>query len=241
MPFYGMMRVKNEERWLEKALRPLLKVCESVFILDDHSTDRTAEIIRGAADCVYLPSPYTTLDESRDKTHLLNVIYSILPAKEISEHSPHWVICVDGDEVICDTDMEKIMETGHSRQGGEDVVSYQFQILTLYDSPDQIRVDGVYKHLLRPSMFRLVRPNMTFFSQARHGGGFHCSNVPADIGFAGRVHEPEPVRVKHYGYMEEADRKRKYDFYTEHDPQHKDWYFRESFGEPVLAPIPDGL
>lgn len=236
-----MMRVKNEERWLERSLRPLLKVCESVFILDDHSTDNTAEIIRGAADCVYLPSPYATLDESRDKTHLLNVIYSTLPAKEISGQSPHWVICVDGDEEICSVDVEKIMETGHISQGGKDVVSYQFQILTLYDSPNLIRVDGVYSNLLRPSMFRLIRPNMTFFSQARHGGGFHCSNVPADIGFGGRVHEPEPVRVKHYGYMHQEDRERKYKFYVENDPGHRDWYKRECFGESILRPVPEGL
>lgn len=233
--FFGMLRCKNEERWLEQTLRPLLKICETVYVLDDHSTDGTSDIIKGAADCVYVPYPFTGLDESRDKTYLLNILMGV----QFREHD--WVICIDGDEEICDADLGKLMETGSRKQGGTEVVSYSFQILTLYDSPDQIRVDGPYAKMLRPSMFRLIKPGMTFKSNARHGGGFHCSNVPADIGFATRTHDPEPVRVKHYGYMDKVDRERKYKFYVEHDPGYESWYRGECFGDPVLAPLPEGL
>lgn len=232
--FFGMMRVKNEERWIERALKPLIEVCDTVFVLDDHSTDRTAEIVNDTESCIYIPSPFDTLNEARDKTYLLSLIENYLakPIPKLGDPLSHnWVICVDGDEEIVDEDLKKFTQEPPQGIG---TVSYSFQILTLYDSPDQIRVDGVYKEMLRPSMFRLIKPGMKFLSNGHHGGGFHCSNVPADIGYGVTQHYPEPVRVKHYGYMKKWDRERKYKFYVENDPGHEDWYRRECFGEPVL-------
>lgn len=229
--FYGMMRVRNEARWIRRSIESLLKVCESVLVLDDHSTDGTQDILCGIDRCTALSSPFAGLNESRDKTWLLERIVESVGLN-------HWIICIDGDEEICD--WETLMETGHTRHGGYDPVSYSFQILTLYDSPNQIRADPPYNNLLRPSMFRLLKPGMVFKSNGGHGGGFHCSNVPADIGYGITLHEP-PVRVKHYGYMEKADRERKYKFYVENDSGHEDWYRRECFGVPELVELPEGL
>lgn len=229
---YGMVRCKNEERWIERSLWSLVNVCpDGVFVLDDWSTDGTKAIIQQIEGCYYIPSPFTDLQESRDKTFLLSQITRRIPMEEIGNNSPHWVICIDGDEELYAPDLVKLKHAG--RTG----CSYSFQILTLRDDPSHIRVDGPYSNLFRPSMFRLIRPNMRFISHAGHGGGFHCSNVPADIGFGVTVHEPEPVRVLHYGYMEKADRERKYKFYTEHDPGHRDWYEKECHGEPVVVPL----
>lgn len=237
---YGMMRVKNEERWIERSLRPLLEVCELVFLFDDHSTDNTVEIARGIARgmrtkrVVVIPSPFEGLDESRDKTYLLLRITSILPRNELTEQSPHWVVCIDGDEELMAGDLDRLMVNTSNRE-----VSYSFKILTLFDAPNQIRVDPPYNNLLRPSMFRLIRPYMQFKSNASHGGGFHCSNVPADIGFGVKVHHPEPVRLKHYGYMDKADRERKFKFYTQHDVGHIDWYRKECcVDNPPVLPLP---
>ena len=237
--FFGMMRVKNEERYIERALKPLIEVCDAVFVLDDHSTDRTVSIVRNTPRCILLNSPFTGLNESRDKTYLLDFIVSSQVEKKdlLGSGSPHWVICVDGDEEICWRDLGRLVGGG-----GLSGVSYSFQILTLYDAEDQIRVDGVYEKLLRPSMFRLIRPGMVFKSNGRHGGGLHCSNVPADIGFQVRTHQPEPVRVKHYGYLRKEDRERKYKWYVERDPGYESWYRGECLGESVeLVKLPEGL
>lgn len=229
----GMMRVKNEAQWISRAVRPLLEVCDMVFVMDDGSTDRTREIVEAMGGCTLIRSPFETLDESRDKTFLLREIEKYTaPGPE----SLDWVICVDGDEEIVREDWKKF-----ERPLSKEHVSYSFQILTLYDNPKQIRVDPPYGNMLRPSMFRLIMSGMTFKSSARHGGGFHCSNVPADIGFGVRVHHPEPVRVKHYGYLEKETREKKYKFYMAHDPGHGDWYKRECHGVPTLAPLPEGL
>lgn len=236
---YGMMRVRNEERWIEKSLRSLLEVCDLVYLFDDHSTDATVEIAQGLGKkkhrrnmVVVIHSPFEDLNESRDKTYLLARITSMYSLKDLSENNQDWVVCIDGDEELVYQDLLQLMFNTSDKE-----VSYSFQILTLFDSPNQMRVDPPYNNLLRPSMFRLIRPRMVFKSNATHGGGFHCSNVPADIGFGVKTHEPV-VKVKHYGYMEKSDRERKYKFYLEHDPRHKDWYWKECFGEPVLAPSP---
>ena len=234
---FGMMRVKNEEKYLARALKPLVEVCDSVFILDDHSRDNTVDIIRSTERCISIGSPFTGLNEARDKTFLLDfIVRSQLEKKDLTPDSPHWVICVDGDEEICWSDIGKLVLTDPRHN-----ISYSFQILTLYDAPDQIRVDGPYAKLLRPSMFRLIKPGMVFKSTAQHGGGLHCSNVPADIGFAVRTHEPEPVRVKHYGYMKKEAREKKYKFYVENDPGYESWYRGECFGGPGLAALPEEL
>ena len=232
--FFGMMRVKNEERWIERALKPLIEVCDTVLVFDDHSTDRTAEIVNDTKECIYCPSPYTDLDEARDKTYMLDIVESFLPdfPKGIGPPSLHWVICVDGDEEIVAEDLKKFTQEPPQGMG---TVSYSFQILTLYDAPDQIRVDPPYDNILRPSMFRLIKPGMKFLSNGNHGGGFHCSNVPADIGYGVTTHSPSPVRVKHYGYMNREDRERKYKWYMKHDPGHADWYRKECLETPKLA------
>jgi glycosyltransferase involved in cell wall biosynthesis len=236
--FFGMMRVKDEERWIARSLTSLLEVCDEVFILDDHSTDRTRNIIDAIGGCTVIPSPFNTLDESRDKTYLLKVIED--SSVQISGHllSPHWVICIDGDEEIVGQDLHKFTQEPPQGIG---TVSYSFQIITLYDSLDTMRVDPPYDAMFRPSMFRLIKPGMVFRSNARHGGGFHCSNVPADIGFGVTTHNPEPVRVKHYGYMDAADRERKYKWYLERDPGHADWYRKECLETPTLKKLPVDL
>lgn len=222
----GMMRVKNEERWIERAILPLLHVCRNVYVLDDHSTDRTLEIARDMG-CICLESPFETLDESRDKTFLLQFIQGQLPRERFTLESPYWVICVDVDEMLHFVDLEQLKDS----KG----LSYCFKILTLYDSPDQIRVDGPYEKMLRPSMFRLCAEHLTF-KNTKYGAHFHCSNVPAEIGFRKTTHFP-PVRLLHYGYMLKEDRERKLKFYLEHDPENRDWYERECLGSPTLAQL----
>ena len=45
MNVIGCMRVKNEARWIRRALESILPICERVAVVfDDHSSDETPEI-----------------------------------------------------------------------------------------------------------------------------------------------------------------------------------------------------
>lgn len=199
----GLLRVHNEARWIERVIRSISGVCERILVLDDHSTDRTAEIAYGCGAEV-VPSPFEGLDESRDKNLLLALAGQRARANE-------WVLMVDGDEELHPDDVALL---GAECVRGPGALS--MRVLYLWDSPNQVRVDGVYRHFRRASAFRLV-PGLSF-QPTRHGGHFHCGNVPAFYHNAAR---PTSVRLLHYGYMEKADRIRKYDWYNAMDPRNE--------------------
>jgi glycosyltransferase involved in cell wall biosynthesis len=193
------MRVKNEARWIVESLRSIISICDEVLLMDDHSEDGTPDLARQEGATV-LPSPFVGLQEARDKNWLLG---------HISERKPSWVVMIDGDEVLFSGD-DKVLLAETDRPG---VVSLCPQIIYAWDRPDQIRVDGVYRRFTRPSLFRW-RPGLEF--RGRNGTGFHCKNVPHE--YVGRG-SPSAARLLHYGYMDRADRIRKFQWYNEQERQ----------------------
>ena len=196
----GLLRVKNEARWIERAVRSISGICHRVLVLDDHSTDRTPEIAHGCGAEVVV-SPFEGLDESRDKNLLLRLAYERAKTGE-------WALMIDGDEELHQDDA--LMLEAECRRGPG---ALSMPVLYLWDSPDQVRVDGVYRNFRRASAFRLV-PGLAFHSTS-HGGHFHCGNVPTHYHHSAR---PTMARLLHYGYMERGDRLRKYDWYNRMDP-----------------------
>jgi glycosyltransferase involved in cell wall biosynthesis len=211
-----MLRVKNEARWIADVLRSALVICGRVYVLDDHSTDGTLEICQQFKDRVVVYySAFHDLDEARDKAWMLDAIRM---AGETD-----WILAIDGDELLMDhAELRATMESGRAD-------CYALRVLYLWDRPDQIRSDGVYSRFWRPSLFRL-RAGDTFRSTP-NGGNFHCGNVPQQL--LNRAQRSE-VRLLHFGYMDARDRRRKFDWYTQHDPgnQVEDCYRHVIQGDP---------
>lgn len=196
----GMMRIKNEARWIHAVLESALKVCERVYVLDDHSTDGTFEICQQLGDRVRIfGSCFDGLDEARDKQMLLDLIRLGTNAD--------WVLAIDGDELLMDH-AELVATTKSGRSN-----CYALRVLYLWDRKDQIRTDGVYGRFWRPSLFRLSASGS--FQTTRNGGNFHCGNVPRELL---RSPSRSDVRLLHFGYMDARDRRRKFDWYNENDP-----------------------
>ena len=198
----GLLRVKNEARWLAGVLRSIQPVCDAVYVFDDHSTDETPAVARAEGAWVW-HSPFDGLDEARDKDWMLD------RAKDIN---PDWVLMVDGDEVLS-ADSIPAVRAAVKRTN---TARYSFRILYLWDRPDQIRVDGVYREFRRTSMFRVAgQPQSISFARTSHGGNFHCKSHPQGLIGAGLELD---AKLLHYGYMLREDRIRKYQFYTSKDP-----------------------
>lgn len=241
MPFLGMMRVRNEERWIERAIKSLLPVCESIYVMDDNSTDRTKEITRSLG-CVCLLSPFPALphrnsplgalDEARDKTWLLDAITSLIPKNQIGPTSPYWVLYMDGDEELVGQDTGKLLSTLSNKSAH--VAHYCVQILYLWDGERTVRTDAHYLKCYRPSLFRVIQRGMTYRNMS---GKIHSTGVPVEIGYSPRLHEPEPVRLLHYGYMLKEDRERHFEHYMKVDPRQEEFYWRECFGPVTTAPL----
>ncbi len=204
----GMLRVKNEARWIGRVLKSLEGLCDQVFVFDDHSTDDTWKIaVRHGA--FVIRSEVDGIDETRDK----NVLVKLL--KDFAK--PDWILHIDGDEELEGVGRQQIREAVESNMHR----AYTLQVLYLWDSVNQIRVDGIYAGFRRQSLFKVAGSNLQFLPTA-HGQGttanLHCTNVPADclqdVGTCA-------ARLKHYGYIDRDMRMAKYAFYNRVDPNNE--------------------
>ncbi len=196
----GAMRVKNESRWISQALRSILPVCSSIFVFDDHSTDRTTLMAYDYATVIQSPFPDDGKpDEARDKTFLVERI--------IRACGRCWILMIDGDEELAWPFNLEVVSVGRAP-------AYTLRVAFLWDRENQERVDGVYRHFTRPSLFDTARSNCRF-ENTGNGANFHCFNVPTDL--LGRS-EPSFMVLKHYGYLHREDRLRKQEWYRRIDP-----------------------
>ena len=205
MNFVGMLRIKNEARWIVRVLNSLLPICGRIYVLDDHSDDGTPDLCAQIPEVILFHSPFSTLDESRDKSWLLDQIKCGGGADV--------VIVIDGDEVLEPRGPEKIKKA--ALQGN----AWSMQVLYLWDSDDLVRTDGVYSRMRRPSMFRLNATRLGYLKTPfGNGANLHCSSVPRDL--LPRVVQTD-IRLLHLGYRDREDRLRKYDWYNRVDPNNK--------------------
>jgi len=249
-PFVCMIRCRNEERWIEEVIQSTFQLCEHVFVLDDHSTDRTAAFARrlgrhNGDRVTVFESPFEGLNESRDKNWLYDQIIRLC--------APEWILCLDGDEVLegpaGDAIRKEIAAFPH-------VNSWALKIEFLWNARNIVRTDRIYGDFWRPSLFRALHEDPTkpdsrtllqeFRFQSTPFGrhvnsdkpNLHCSSVPQRLihGFK-RI----PARLKHYGYMEREWRVGKLDYYTSIDWKNdaEDWYRHMCQGDnPQLHELP---
>lgn len=199
----GALRVKNEARWIVKAIRSIQPICERIVVFDDHSTDGTPDFCQPFAGVQVVRSPFEGLDEARDKNALVTACKGIDPKA--------WVLMIDGDEELANAPGRPLLME-HSL-----APAYTMRVAYLWDREDQERVDGVYANLTRPSLFDLSRTDGVFRSTGS-GGNFHCFNVPTDLLGKSR---PSGAVLKHYGYLHRADRIKKYEWYNQTDPDNE--------------------
>ncbi len=198
------LRVKNEARWIGEVL-DAVNWAKAVYLMDDHSTDGTGSIAKSHGVTV-LDSPFQGFDEARDKDWLVEQV-----AKENADGT--WVLMQDGDEVLEVGGREK-MEQEIKRS--PTALAFSIGIKFLWDSREQYRVDGVYGRFRRPSLFLLTKNRS--FRRSGVNGNLHPSCVPA---FNRRACRPCSAALLHLGYMERADRIRKWKFYNGMDPVNK--------------------
>jgi glycosyltransferase involved in cell wall biosynthesis len=215
---WGLLRVKNEARWIERAIVSICPICDRILVLDDHSTDGTPEIC-AAAGCTVFRSEFEGVREARDKDWLLARCW------EAGAAVGDCCLMIDGDEAL------HLDDVGELRKAiARGVICGSMRIVYLWDREDQARVDGVYRRFRRPSLFRLTHRGLSFL-RTGNGGEFHCSSVPADLL---QFSEALPVRLLHYGYMLGEDRIRKYNWYNQIDPRNR---FEDGYRHIVIGDI----
>jgi hypothetical protein len=251
------MRIKNEERWLGRSLERTWQVCSRVVIFDDHSTDLSLEkaVHTVGAELVgrrddqhaplvcrsldrrnelhWLPSPFKeTVDEVRDKNHLWQYVSTRLKFRHI--------LCLDGDEALSLRAIRGFPAALNTLVSGGGASVGVLPFVYLWNEETLRRVDGVYRDIRHARLFTIDRA--LEYRAARfvsHGpSGFHCGSVPHQLNI-GHRDMPE-LEIIHWGYIDEAIRQRKLEFYNTLDPGNEgEGYYQHVVGLPNhLAPGP---
>lgn len=222
----SVMRIKNEAAHIGEVLERALPFSGKVLVFDDHSEDDTTAICASfGARVEVLRSPFSGLDEARDKNAML---------RHIAGQMPDWIFWIDGDEVLERSGPERLRAL---IDGPAPAAAYALQIAYLWDDPAQLRVDGIYGNFSRPSLFRFRgQPTHRMLFPLMGPGNLHCGNVPR--GLAGPSVRTS-IRLKHYGYLEAEQRQRKYALYNLIDPGNRgEDEYRHLIGVPGARHAP---
>ena len=222
----GMLRVKNESRWIARVIESIKPICNAgIFILDDKSTDDTPRIARECGATVILSSE-PGINETRDKNFLFKSIMEL--------SNPDWVLHIDGDEELEPAGREVIKQAIIDRRGEV----FALQVMYLWNRENQIRVDGIFGNTWRYSLFCTANTDGIFRSTI-HGIGtaanLHCLSVPADFIPKGGLLNIN-ARLIHYGYIDRDMRMAKWDFYNTVDP---DNLLEDRYRHAVAGDIPE--
>ncbi len=199
------MIVHNEEnRYLEEVLTDAIRYVDEVMILDDASTDNTVSL----CERVLKDIPHKIVVNSESMFHIEGQLRK-KQWDETVKMNPDWILFLDADEVL----ENRMTEILPHLMNNNDVDLFCFRLYDMWDS-DHYRSDSLWNAHTRYMPFMLrYQPKFKYrFNMDNH----HCGRMPMNI-----FHQPYAnidVRVKHYGWMREEDRKAKYDRYMKIDP-----------------------
>ena len=184
MDFLGLMRVKNEEEFIEEVLEAQ-HFCELIFVLDNHSTDRTYEICDSFDNVIVFHSEFDDVyDEGRDQEFL---------CKLARHYKPKWICRMQGDEVLERDTYKKLQPFIDD----DSVQCIEVHSLNYWNDNKTLRVDGCVGEGFRQSFWRFpqgVKLTYDFI---------HCS-LPQQLASVPKTRIG--LAMWHYGFMNPARR-----------------------------------
>ncbi|TDQ41061.1 glycosyltransferase family 2 protein [Aureibacillus halotolerans] len=206
------MIVRNEEqRFLKQVLHSHLPYITDAVIIDDGSTDQTAQLCQEILKDIPLTLIRNDTSQFADEISLRKQQW-----KETLLTKPDWILNLDADEMFEKAAATKIKHL--IDQEAYDLYSFQ-----LYDfwNETHYREDAHWNahHLYRPFLLR-YQPE---FLYTWHETAQHCGRFPNNLWSL--PNSLSTLRVKHLGWSREEDRLSKYERYKALD---KDAHYGDS-------------
>lgn len=201
----GIMLVRNEQgRYLEKVLEQYRKVCRQLIVLDDASTDDTAQICTD-----YGAEVYKSLTSWWGTDELLLRRFLWGEAQDAAKED-EWILCLDADETL--TNIDRLPEAIRQAENiGADGLA--FRLYDMWDA-EHYREDEYWTaHNREWVMCVRYDPNKRYVWRETP---LHCGRFPLNA--ADNPVLVEGIKIQHWGWSREADRIKKYERYMEADP-----------------------
>jgi glycosyltransferase involved in cell wall biosynthesis len=221
----GSMVVKNEvDRYLQASLTRLLECCHKVFVVDDQSDDDSADLAREMGCTVWVrddATPSFKENESAFRQAAWSVMGTTLKLKDRD-----WILSLDADECFLGTfnkNKELVRQADHR-------VCFSLPVPEAWSvNPIQVRTDGYWNNNYSRRFARYDKNRK--FLDATMG----CGSVPYHTGPSTEL--ASHMGILHFGYADEEDRKKKYEFYHNRIHGHSNSHIESILKKPKLEPF----
>lgn len=208
MNIFGIIAVRNEERYLPGFLYHLAPYVNAIIALDDCSTDATADILR------LEPKVISVLRERQlGPAHAHEVSNRHRLITEAARQGADWVLCADADERFEERFLRRLRAEAHI--GNERCEPVRLlQLVNLWNSRNHYRADGLCQPRWSARMFRLPG------TITRRDPGMHQPWFPPEMQYCPRANMR--ANLYHLRMIERRDREARYEKFRSIDPDNHD-------------------
>lgn len=201
----AMLPVRNESgRYLLRVLNHLSGWVDEIVVLDDGSTDDTSRLRLAYPKVVTLARTPENLFATNE-----GLVRACLWELAV-RRTPRWLLAIDADEVFEDAIVQEI--DGLTQQ--EDYHAIEFRLFDFWGGEMHYRVDGGWNPWPRFVRFwvRYDPSRPVVWPQTP----IHCGRWPIAYRYGLPAYQSH-IRVKHLGWVNPAEHRRKYAFYARWD------------------------
>ena len=199
------MIVHNETgRYLERCLQSVKDIVDFIVIIDDASTDGTAEL----CEQLLKEQPHVII---KNKISMFHEEYKLRKMlwDEAVKHDPGCIMSLDADEVLPENG-DVIRELVKN----EDVDGFSFRLYDMWNENEYREDEFWHPHkVYYPFIMRYIKGCKYQFKQTNQ----HCGRFPVE--YYQHKHANIDLRIKHFGWADEESRKLKYERYMKLDPE----------------------
>lgn len=213
----------GEDRYLVRCLKNAQRWCDAIVVLDDRSTDDTAQICRAEGAIVHTRS--SEVPAWGHESHARKELWDLA----VAAAGDGWVLFQDCDMELS-ADPRPLCET-------VELNTWAWSLLDLWNSEDTHRVDGYWQGS------RIARPWLVCPSRVPEGWvaewparGIHCGHLPMNWPMRCAV-APKEYVWRHLGWINPEHRKWKFAQYMSQANQLTEYELKHA--ESILDDLPD--